>query len=132
MKGQIYTLESAIAILMVLSITIILFKNQPNLPELQEINYKQKIYGGLKTLDATGKLGFYAIKNDANSIQNELQPYIPTFLEYKVVIYDQTTNVTEKPYLEDQNKVISVSYFLAGDVDNYEPRDVRVYLWGLI
>jgi hypothetical protein len=107
-----------------------LFKNQPNLPESQEINYKQKIYSGLKTLDTTGKLGYYAIKNDANSIQNELQPFIPAFLSYKVVIYNSTANVTERPNLDDKNKVISVSYFLAGDIDNYEPRDVRIYLWG--
>jgi hypothetical protein len=132
MRGQIYTLESALAILMILFTAIFLFKNQPNPPESQEINYKQKVYNGLKILDTTGKLGLYAIRNDANTIQDELQPYIPVFLNYEVVIYNRTANVTERPYLEDKNKVISVNYFLAGDVDNYEPRDVRVYLWGLI
>ena len=132
MKGQLYTLESAISILMILLLVLFLFKNQPNLPESQEVNYKLKAYNGLEILDTTGKLGSYAIKNDANAIQNELQNYIPVFLNYKVVIYNQTTNVTERPSLEDKNKVISVNYFLAGDLDNYQPKDVRVYLWGLI
>ena len=131
MKGQLFTLEAAIAILMILIIIVFLFSNPPKSPEFNEINYKLKIYNGLKILDETGRLSTYVSNNDANAIQNGLRPYISNIKNYKVVIFNQTTNITQKPSLSNESEVISVSYFLAGDLDNYQPRDIRVYLWGL-
>jgi len=131
MKGQLFTLEAAIAILMILIIIVFLFSNPPESPEFNEINYKLKIYNGLKILDETGRLSTYVSNNDANAIQNGLRPYISNIQNYKVVIFNQTTNITQKLSLSNESEVISVSYFLVGDLDNYQPRDVRVYLWGL-
>ena len=131
MKGQLFTLEAAIAILMILIIIVFLFSNPPKSPEFNEINYKLKIYNGLKILDETGRLSTYVSNNDANAIQNGLRPYISNIQNYKVVIFNQTTNITQKLSLSNESEVISVSYFLVGDLDNYQPRDVRVYLWGL-
>ena len=131
MKGQLFTLEAAIAILMILIIIVFLFSNPPESPEFNKINYKLKIYNGLKILDETGRLSTYVSNNDANAIQNGLKPYVSNIQNYKVVIFNQSTNITQKPSLFNESEVISVSYFLAGDIDNYQPRDVRVYLWGL-
>jgi len=131
MKGQLFTLEAAIAILMILIIIVFLFSNPPESTEFSKINYKLKIYNGLKILDETGKLSTYVSNNDANAIQNGLRPYISNIQNYKVVIFNQTTNITQKLSLSNESEVISVSYFLVGDLDNYQPRDVRVYLWGL-
>jgi len=131
MKGQLFTLEAAIAILMILIIIVFLFSNPPKSPEFNEINYKLKIYNGLKILDETGRLSTYVSNNDVNAIQNGLRPYISNIQNYKVVIFNQTTNITQKLSLSNESEVISVSYFMVGDLDNYQPRDVRVYLWGL-
>ena len=131
MKGQLFTLESVIAILMIFIIIVFLFSNSPKSPEFNEINYKLKIYNGLKILDETGRLSTYVSNNDANAVQNGLRPYISNIQNYKVVIFNQTTNITQKPSLSNESEIISVSYFLVGDFDNYKPRDVRVYLWGL-
>ncbi len=131
MKGQLFTLESAIAMLMILIIIVFLFSNPPKSPEFTKINYKLKIYNGLKVLDETGKLSTYVSNDDVSAIQNGLKPYISNIQNYKVVIFNQTTNITQKPSLINESEVISVSYFLVGDLDNYQPRDVRVYMWGL-
>lgn len=131
MKGQLFTLESVISILMIFIIVVFLFSNPPKSPEFNKVNYKLKIYNGLKILDESGKLSTYVSNNDVDSIQDRLKPYISNIQNYKVVIFNQTTNITQKPSLYNESEVISVSYFLAGDFDNYQPRDVRVYLWGL-
>ncbi len=130
MKGALYTLESVIAILMILFILIFLFQRSQPLPEYQTINYKIKTYNGLKILDEIGRLRHHVLNNDITSIENGLNSYIPNFLNFTVVIFNETTNITEKPSLAEQN-VLSVSYFLAGDFDDYRLREVKTYLWGL-
>ena len=130
MKGALYTLEAVIAILMILFIVVFLFRNPTTSPEYQIVNYKLKVYNALKLLDTTGELNMYALNSDATTIRSKLQPFIPITVNYDVAIYNQTTNITEKPSLENLSDVISVSYFISGDLDNYQPRDVRVYLWG--
>ncbi len=87
-------------------------------------------YTGLETLEKTGELRRYVSDNNATAINEFLDPYIPSFLSRAVVIFNDTTNLTTKPSLIDVNDSISVSYFLAGDFDDYKPRDVRIYIWG--
>ncbi|MCX6821691.1 MAG: hypothetical protein NTW30_02825 [Candidatus Aenigmarchaeota archaeon] len=130
MKGLLFTLESFIAILMIFFIIILLFQNPPASSEFNRINYKLKAYNGLMALEKTGELRKDAVNNNAISIQNKLNPYLPDFLNYTVVIFNETTNITAKPSLSLTNDSISVSYFLAGDVDDFKPREIRVYLWG--
>ncbi len=130
MKGQLYTLEVGIAILMILSVLIFLFMNPPSSPEYNIINYKMNAYTGLETLEQTGELRRYVADNNATAIEESLNLYIPGFLNWAVVIFNDTTNLTTKPFLEDVNDSVSVSYFLAGDFDDYQSRDIRVYIWG--
>ena len=130
MKGMLFSLESFIAVLMIFFIIVILFKNPPTSPEFNRINYKLKAYNGLMALEKTGELRRDAIDNNATSIQNKLISYLPGFLNYSVVIFNETTNVTVKPSLSIINQSISVSYFLTGDLDTFKPREVRVYIWG--
>lgn len=142
MKGQLFTLESGIAILMILLIIIFLYQNPPTSPEFKRINYKLKVYDGLQVLEESGDLRKDVIKENASdinvsSIKNKIRPYIPGFLSLNVTIFNETDNITEKPDLDElikttgaKNETLSVSYFLAGDYDDYKPREVRVYLWG--
>lgn len=130
MKGLLFTLESFIAILMIFFIIIFLFQNPPTSPEFNKINYKLKAYNGLMALEKTGELRKDVVNNNATSIQNKLNPYLPATLNYTVVIFNETTNVTTKPSLSTINESISASYFLTGDIDDFKPREVRVYIWG--
>ena len=128
MKGALYTLESILSILMMFFIIIFLFQNPPASPEFERINYKLKAYNGLEILEKAGELRENVIDNNTTSIESKLNPYIPDFLNYTVVIFNETSNITEKPSLTGDT--VSVIYFLAGEIDDYKPRDVRVYLWG--
>ena len=130
MRGQLYTLESIIAILMMFFIIIFLFQNPSSLPEFEKINYKLKAYNGLKALEKTSELRRHTSNNNATAINESLNPFIPGFLSRAVVIFNDTSNLTAKPSLTGMSESISVSYFLSGDIDDYRPRDVRVYMWG--
>lgn len=130
MKGQLFTLESLISILMLLFIVVYLFQNPPASPEFKQINYKLKAYNGLKILENTGELRKDAVDNNVTSIENKLNPFILDFLNYNVTIFNETTNTTQIPSLTSESNTLSVSYLLAGDIDDYKPREIRVYIWG--
>ena len=123
-----YILEATISILLILFIVVYLFQNPLNSPEYERMNYKIKTYKAITVLDDIGKLRKDVVNNNVSSIRDNLYPFMPKNLNYNVTIFNDTTNITMKP--SSSSDMISVSYFIAGDFDNYSPRDVRVYLWG--
>ena len=129
MKGSFYTLEAAIAAIMMTMTLVFVFQRSPDILELSKANYKVKIYDALKISDDTGDLRKNAMDNDASSIESELNSYIPIYLDYNVTIYNKTSNLTDV-HIKSSENVITVSYFLAGGVGNYTPKEIRVFLWG--
>jgi hypothetical protein len=129
MKGSFYTLEAAIASIMMIMTLVFVFQRSPDILELSKANYKVKIYDALKISDDTGDLRKNVMDNNALSIESDLNSYIPIYLDYNVTIYNKTSNLTDVPSISSEN-VITVSYFLAGRVGNYAPKEVRVFLWG--
>jgi len=94
MRGQLYTLESIIAILMMFFVIIFLFQNPPSSPEFEKINYKLKAYNGLKALEKTGEFRRHVSNNNATAINESLNPFIPSFLSRAVVIFNETDKIT--------------------------------------
>jgi hypothetical protein len=127
MKGVSFILEAVIACI-VLFTAIIFFFKPIQTSESPEYGYKTLAYNSLKNLDETQKLRENVLDNNATKIKSDLAPYI-SYLSYDVVIYNGVSNVTAIPTIT-ANDVISVSYFLAGDVGNYSAREVRVFVWG--
>jgi len=126
-KGISLTLEAVIAAILLFTALIFFFKPLPT-PEASEVGHKTAAYYGLKVLDELGKLRKNALDNNVTAIKNDLAPYI-SYLDYDVVIYNRTSNLTVVPSITAKD-VISVSYFLAGDVGNYSAKEVRVLVWG--
>jgi len=125
-KGQIYTLEALISILMVGTILFILFSFEPKSLENIQVSRKLKVVELIKMLDLTTNLRFYAIRGDATKIEELLSPYLKS--RFKVVIFNSTTNMTLLPTIEEEDVAI-VSYIIAGSLDGYFPIEIRVYLW---
>lgn len=131
MKGAIYTLEAVIAIAIIFFAVVVIFRNSSPSLQFQALNYRVKIYDGLKMLEESGKLRKHVVDDDTDSIKSELSRHIPGFLSYEVVLFNETSNVTNfHQTIKDQSNVIAVSYIIAGDVDEYEPREVKVFAWG--
>jgi len=127
MKGISFTFEAAIASILLLSVIIFFFKPLQS-SQTSELNHKIVAYNGLKISDEAGGLRENVLENNATAIKNDLSAYI-SYLDYYVAIFNKTSNITATPSTTT-NDVISVSYFLAGDVGNYSAREVRVFLWG--
>ncbi len=135
-KGILFTLETVIAILMILFIVVFIYRNPFEISGLNIIELKKKAYVGLIALERTGELRKEVIENDAAGIKNKLEPFIPGFLTYEVVLYNSSLNSTianttnYNSTIDEQPNVIVVNYLIAGDADEYNPRDVRVFIWG--
>lgn len=129
MKGSFYVLESAIAIILMVTALTFVLQRMPEALELSKVNYKLKVYDALKISESVGDLRKNTLENNAAAIKTELGSYIPVFLSYDVAIYNKTSNITAFPSI-DSDDVITVSYFLAGRIGNYTPREVRVFVWG--
>lgn len=129
MRGSLYTLEAAIAIVMMVVTAMLVFQRAPETLELSKANYKVKIYNALKISDDVGDLRKNVLDSDAAAVESELSSYIPIYLNYNVTIYNETSNVTSIPTIGSKD-VITVSYFLAGKLGNYTAREVRVFVWG--
>ena len=130
-KGSLYMMESALAIIMmVTALAFVLSRPQTN-TDLSKINYKLKVYNALKLADEVGNLRKNAVDNDAAAIKAELQAYMPGTLGFDVAVYNSTSNTTAIPSpAESSGSVITVGYLIAGWSGSYSPREVRAFIWG--
>jgi hypothetical protein len=111
--------------MMILIIFVIYYKPTVQLPDLNIVNWRIKAFNALSKLDYTNMLRGYVAQNDTNSIENELMAVLPSEANFKVVICDARCG---DPGIESE-KITSVNYLLAGDVNYFSPRQVVVYLW---
>jgi hypothetical protein len=65
------------------------------------------------------------LTNDTDSIEDRLADLLPPVLNYKVII------CTLDCYAPDiaSERLTSVVYLVAGDIDDFMPRQVLLYMW---
>lgn len=130
-KGSLYMLESALAIVMMVTALAFVLNRPQTGADLGAANYKLTAYNALKMMDDVGDLRENAVDNNATAIRTELQAYIPSTLNLGVAVFNSTTNTTELPVPSaGASSVVTVGYIVAGWSGSYSPREVRVYLWG--
>jgi hypothetical protein len=125
-KGQMQTIEALISIAIISFIVFLLYFITPTSQEVTQINKKIDAYNALKILDQAGNLRQYALQANTTRIEELLLPFLKS--NYKVVLYNQTANITEIPKIESKS-IASVSYIISGDLSGYKPIEIRVYLW---
>ncbi len=126
-KGAFYTLEAAIAVVIIVTTLAYTMRTQATL-ELSKANLKQKVFDSLKILDDVGDLRKDVLQNNATAIKVDLSDYITE--SFDVALFNKTSNLTATPVISEQT-VVTVSYFIAGNIGNYTPREIRVYVWGI-
>lgn len=129
MKGSLYTLESAIAIVLMVTVLSLVIRQTQTTGALDIVNYKIRVYNALKASDDVGDLKVNVLGKNVSLIKADIEATASSFLDYEVVIYNRTGAVTNEPDIDSEN-VVTVSYFLAGYVGEYDPREVRVFMWG--
>lgn len=124
-KGLLKILESVIAILMILTFVVIYFGSKESFPEFESINRGIRGYYSLKVLDQTNKLRSDVIANNTLNIENNLKPLIPGEINFQVFVCQKDCG---KPSVQS-DKMISVVYLVAGDINNFQPRQILLYMW---
>lgn len=127
-KGGIYTIEVAIAAIMLISIISLILSVRRVDYDISIANYKLEIYDDLKSIDTFGQLRNLALRNESESIKNFLRTCKK--VNCKVVIFDKEKNLTEGLGEDYTRKnVASISYLIYGYIGEYSPREIRVYFW---
>lgn len=125
MKGLLKSLESIISILMIFVVFIVYFGSKEALPEFESISWQLKGFNALKVLDQTNELRQYVLANNSQTIENKLIPLVPPEINIKVVVCQFDC---QKPDVQSE-KTVSVSYLIAGDVNDFRPRQIILYMW---
>lgn len=122
-KGILKTFEAIVAALMVLTFFAVFFYSQ-SFPEFETSTWKIKAFNALKALDESNELRKYALENDTQKIEEKLQLLLPPNVNFKVLICEQDCYASV-----EAEKLVTVNYFIAGDVDEIKPRQVVLYVW---
>ncbi len=130
MKGTYYTIEAVVAILLVVIIFFFLFITPQKSHEIERANVKNDVYKALEILNSKGSLRNQTLNNDAAAIKTDLSRFLPINVQLNVAIYNKSFNNLTAEVAEQTMDVIGVSYYIAGDVGNYTPKEIRIHAWG--
>ena len=114
--------EAIVAIAIVSTAFILLFKEYESYPQAEEAKLV-KIFNSIKSLDANNELRGYVLENDSEIIEKKLSKLLPEFNLMVKICEDEC----EKPNLTQE--FISVTYLIAGDVNNFNPKQMVIYAW---
>ena len=128
MKGLLKSLESIIAVLIVFTVFITYFAVKEPLPEFETINWQLKGFNSLQTLDETNQLYSYVKANDTDGLESRLSTLLPKEINYKVLICG--TNCPS-PGVESE-KLTSIAYVTAGEINNFQPMQVVIYIYRVL
>jgi len=123
-KGISQSLEAVIAILMIMTIFVISYR-QTTLPEFETVSWKLKGFDSLKVLDENNELREYALANNTLAIKERLQSLLPSYLEYEIVVCDESCPVLNI----ESEKLVTVSYIISGDTNTFNPKQIFLYMW---
>ena len=130
-KGFTKIIEAAIAIILLISIISILLSKKLTVSEYSIANYKLQIFNEISTLDEIGNLRKLVLENNTEKIKEAISSCYK--INCKIVLFNETSNITEDLTSDElKENVASVSYIISGDVGNYVPREIRVYIWGMM
>ena len=119
------SLEAVIGILLILSVFLVIYNRDVQLPELDTVNYKLRGFAALKTLDETGELRQAVALNDTQAVTNKLSDILPQQLNTLIVFCETDCAL---PAVSSE-KIISLVYLVAGEVNSLKPKQVILYLW---
>lgn len=124
-KGVAQTFESIVAILSMLTVFIIYFSARQTLPDFEIINREMKAFNAMKILVENNDFRQWVLANDTQTLENKMLTIMPSDINYEVFVC--TTDCT-KPNVTSE-RMFSVNYIVAGDVKDFRPRQVILYMW---
>jgi hypothetical protein len=125
-KGYIYTLESGIAISIVVISVVLILSSQRAAQPLSPALVKQQGMDALKFLDEKDDLRFFVYSENRNEIRDRLRALIPGSIFIAVDVCDTACAAA----LPQGKSVIAVDYYISGYRDIFVDKKVRLWMWG--
>ncbi len=117
-------LEALIAIMSILVAFVIVYRGVQT-PDIETVNWRGYGFGALQTLDNNGLLAGYTATTDNTQLNASLAPLLPAGVNYDTVICNSTCQTPSVAAA----KITSVQYYVAGNITNFSPRRVLLYMW---
>jgi len=124
-KGISKTFESIVAILSMMTVFIIYFSAKQTMPDLEIINREMKAFSAMKTLVESNDFRQWVLANDTQTLENKIMSLMPNDINYEIVVCQLDC---AKPSVTSE-RMFSASYIIAGDVKDFRPRQVVLYMW---
>lgn len=125
MKGILKVLEVIIAVIAVLIVYLIVFSAPVVPPDFESINFELEAFNSLKLLDQNNELRVAAMQNDTTTIANKLSNLLPSNINIRVSVCGSSCSA---PVI-NSTRIFTVGYIISGDVGNFNPKQVIVYMW---
>jgi hypothetical protein len=124
-KGISKTFESIVAILSMLTVFIIYFSAKQTIPDFEVINREMKAFTVMKTLVENNEFRQWVLANDTEMLENKILTMMPADINYEIKVCSPDCS---KPNVTSEN-MYSVNYIVAGDVKDFRPRQIVLYMW---
>jgi hypothetical protein len=127
MKGYLYTLEVLIAVSIVFGAVFLVYRSPPPKPDAQIAMIKQQGFESLRYLDDQGLLRKYVNESNETAIKNSLQNSLTKNIGFEIAICTTSCDTIGVP---DNQTIILVDYYISGYRNSFDPKKIRLYLWG--
>jgi len=124
-KGISKTFESIVAILSMMTVFIIYFSAKQTIPDFEMINREMKAFTVMKTLVENNEFRQWVLANDTETLKNKITMMMPSDINYDIQVCSLDCG---KPNVTSE-RMSSTSYIVAGDVNDFRPRQVVLYIW---
>jgi hypothetical protein len=108
-----------------LTVFIIYFSAKQTIPDFEAINREMKAFNVIKALVENNEFRQWILANDTQTLENKIITMMPSDINYEVLVCSLDCS---KPNVTSES-MLSVSYIVAGDVKDFRPRQVVLYMW---
>lgn len=126
-KGIIFTLETFIAALIVLTALFALYSEPLDVPNYRESTIKGAIYECVRSTDLSGELRTPVRNNDTQEIFSRMESCVGPHIGYNVTLCDW--GGCGDVSLPENRTVVTSNYYVSGTGDNFFPTKIKVYGW---
>lgn len=126
-KGILFTLETFIAALIVLTTLMILYSEPVDIPGFREDMIRKNTYECIRNLDLSGELRAPVKNHDRQKVFSRMESCVSPQIGYNLAFCDR--GGCEDVSLPGNRTVVSSSYYVSGQGDGFFPTEIKVYGW---
>lgn len=125
-KGYLYTLEVLVAVSIMLTTIVFLFRSLPQKPEIELSLIRKQGFEALEYLDNKGDLKNLTFGGNESVIESSLRSILEKNIELEIEICKITC---EELNIPSRETIVLINYYISGYRDTYDAKKLQLYLW---